>query len=1072
MLIGCYYRCPVYTEEIDRKFPRLFILAQLKKYDDLSEKAYVTIHDLLGSRVFYENLFIKSEFRASSIRRCFAIEGGRVKTDLGFGKIISRIKSDAEDKPYQYYIKIDDGQYGCFDETKLQIEYSQMDFSPIEQMKNYEFQNPSWYFNHLKVSRNLHFINNTAYGFKVIAGCRVFLLPHQISTITKCIQTYPIRYMLADEVGLGKTIEACSIVKILQSEYIHFRTLYIVPSSLMNQWKNELFYKFGITAQIDQLNSSNCIVAMEIQSSYINIASSGWDMIIVDETHRLLTNQPLYDAVLCACKKTQNLLLLSATPIQDRKNEYLHLLTLLNPDRYENMKLDDFVSQVEKQKVIQNSVNQQLMRMDKYQKYSLSIFDKLKSISKNLHDTGLSSIVNSIDISSIDGGLSRTQEALSYICENYRIERNVIRNRRKQISKKMAKRSLIEVSYTPKSSNEMYFELNVIQDILDYLVKNSDGTINFISNTALTLLGAVFSSPWALEDVLNLRSISDVVINSDLDAWKKRASIEHKQLDRALDEDPNIINGRLMWALNFIDQETDIYEDAECKIVIFTGYNATLKEMLVLLQKRLTSRKLKAVGFGSHMTRNELDDSVYAFQNDINCRIIICDETGGEGRNFQNAKMVLHLDLPWNANTLEQRIGRLDRLGRPENKDVLSVVFFTSNSIEEQLFRVWKDGLLLFQQSLCGLEIITGDINALISNALLNDFNFGLQNAFDDIVNKVNIMRNSVEDEQMFDIGTAIFRPLSQAIDQMLAVYADIENKIFSSALLGWGSQVGMEAEEPNPSGLIEFQEHKFSHKAAFQSLFIPPQWNVYNNTAIMRRERKILGSFDRKIASEREDILFFAPGDVLYDSIISNAVGCSRGRCTAISMKDHFSYLGLIYIFNVVPRIDETTNNPEYLKALAQFRLFLPLSQIVIPIPLTAKSKDISTESIKKLLFSINGKAVQHLGQRSNGAPESPLNQFILHNPPNKWMKLIDIYTPIAIESAKVEAFQMSKLDIAQKEMDRIINGKVSECLFFGRNDSEAKAMKDTYSLVMNTLKEAELEIDSICFLKVVMNE
>lgn len=97
-----------------------------------------------------------------------------------------------------------------------------------------------------------------------------------------------------------------------------------------------------------------------------------------------------------------------------------------------------------------------------------------------------------------------------------------------------------------------------------------------------------------------------------------------------------------------------------------------------------------AVAFGNHMEREELEDSVYAFQNDPECRVIICDETGGEGRNFQNAAQVIHLDIPWNANALEQRIGRLDRLGRNPDMDVKSVVIYADTSVEEQLFHIWK----------------------------------------------------------------------------------------------------------------------------------------------------------------------------------------------------------------------------------------------------------------------------------------------------------------------------------------------------------------------------------------------
>ena len=118
----------------------------------------------------------------------------------------------------------------------MEIEYSASDYQPLKQMMQYEFQNPTWYANRLHVSNNMHMVNNTVYGFKELAGCRTYLMAHQISTIVRAFESRPIRYMLADEVGLGKTIEAASIIKILSSEKQNLRVLYIVPAALAQQY--------------------------------------------------------------------------------------------------------------------------------------------------------------------------------------------------------------------------------------------------------------------------------------------------------------------------------------------------------------------------------------------------------------------------------------------------------------------------------------------------------------------------------------------------------------------------------------------------------------------------------------------------------------------------------------------------------------------------------------------------------------------------------------------------------------------------------------------------------------------
>ena len=208
--------------------------------------------------------------------------------------------------------------------------------------------------------------------------------------------------------------------------------------------------------------------------------------------------------------------------------------------------------------------------------------------------------------------------------------------------------------------------------------------------------------------------------------------------------------------------------DTGFKIVVFTSFTETLHVLKKVLDHRFEGHNLTTVAFAQDMSRDDLETSVYEFQNNDDCRIILCDETGGEGRNFQNAKMIIHMDLPWSANALEQRIGRLDRLGRDPEEDVLSVAIYTENTIEEQLLKVWRDGMQLFTHSLSGMEIITGELNNLISEALLDDYYNGLANALPDIMEVMEDMRDAVEDEQQFDVGATIYRPLSRAVEDML----------------------------------------------------------------------------------------------------------------------------------------------------------------------------------------------------------------------------------------------------------------------------------------------------------------
>ena len=1073
MIVGCYYRCPIVVEEGDKNHPRFYVLAQLVEYNEIADAVKMEMHDLLGSGEYYGDLFRHNLFFAQDVTRCEASPGGVVEGSWGRGTIISRVSEPySDDQPYWYWVKLPNGKCVKACETEIKLDYSQMNYSPEKQLRSYEFQHPTWFLNHMKVSKNLHLVNNATYGFKVLAGCRAFLLPHQISTVARCFETTPVRYMLADEVGLGKTVEACSILSILASENNSLRVLIIVPGALVSQWKNELHYKYGIEAAIASSRAAVCLLPMEDINKSNSILSSDWDLAIVDETHRLLTQDEWYNQVQVLSRKVTHILLLSATPIQDRNEEYRRLLALLNPEQYENMSADRFSWMVKRQKRIQKSANLLLGYLERYDEYTEIILDDLKNIVETLEDSALEKMVEEIDLSAEDQGLSMVKRALAYICENYRIERKVIRNRRQLLSEKMAQRTLHTISYTPLSLNENYKEIGAIQNTLAYLADNGEDDEEYVTQVAIPLLASLFSSPWAFEDTLCRLKIDDGILIDSAATWRQQAENEHSLVNVALDEDPDLIKGRLMSIMNYIDQETDILDDENCKIVVFTAFNATLTEFLKLFNSRYTEMGIHAVAFGKHMTRDELEDSVYAFQNDPECRVIICDETGGEGRNFQNAEQVIHIDLPWNANALEQRIGRLDRLGRDPEMDVKSVVIYAEGSVEEQLFHIWRDGMKLFEQSLSGLEIITGELNQLIIDALLDDYYTGLTNAFDDILDQAEEMRESVEDEQDFDLGATLYRPLAQGIDNVLSIYANEEDNLFATAMMGWGQQAGLTPEPPTKTGLIEFRESAFSVNAARQSLFIPPNWSRYENSSIMRREGKILGSFNRKTAAVREDVLFFAPGDAVYDTIISNAVGCSRGRCTGIEAVGPFNYDGVVFIYNIVPALDELLENGVSLQTLAQYRMYLPLQQIIVAMPLNARSKEVPEKEVVKFLLALKPGNAGHLGRRSGGRTGmSSLDRFINHTPPSTWEPLIDRVSERAYQRACMRLEKRAELDAAEREMQRVLNGYRAECIYFERDMDIVEEKEKIYEMTLRALKNAKPELDAACFLRVRTN-
>lgn len=1063
---GQYVRCPIMVEENDNKYPRSFVLGKILEINTISEEVRVSLFDLRHSGGFFAHAFDKTVFAMDKVSHCPAARKAPVNTPKGKGKII-RLCEEWEDW-FFYYILLENGEIEKYSEESMEIEYSAADYSPVEQLRQYEFQNPTWYANRLRVSANLHMVENAIYGFDVLAGCRTFLMAHQISTIVRAFEEPTVRYMLADEVGLGKTIEACAIIKIMCSENQNLRVLYLLPGALVAQWENELRLKFGIHASLNPAMGAyvnHFILPVEDLDEYCNALAYPWDLVLVDETHRLLGMEHKYGLVCSLTQRCKHALLLSATPIQDRKEEYLKLLALLLPDQYGSMDMGVFSDILSKQKKIQRRVNSMLRHMKSYEEYKEDTYDKIEELAEFLNDKHLAKLAAKIELESADGGYEAAGRALSYVSENYRIERKVIRNRRGYIAVTMGKRVLFECPYEMASETECYNEENTYYSLLQYLEYALSNDQMDIA-TAEILLQAMFSSPWALFDAIREHGVTDeeLLINARL--WMAQAEDEIRMADILLDQEPDKIRGRLVRIADYIEQEIGLTGSDSGKIVIFSEFVQTIEKLGDILE----NRKICYSKFYAGLDREALENNVYEFQNNSDCRIILCDATGGEGRNFQNADWLIYIDIPWNANAIEQRIGRLDRLGRDEgHMEVRLVVFYCQRTIEEQLYHIWKKGLGVFEKSLSGLEIITSELNQSIADALKEDIYNGLGNSLTDIIDMMENARESVEEEQLYDSGSVIYRPLSQAVEQMLQTYQGSEGNLFLSAMLGWSTQAGLRSNATRNPDIIEFGEYRFSPRAAIQALLIPPDWTMYENTSIMRREEKILGTFDRGTAIKREDLLFFAPGDPVFDSIVGNAVNNGRGRCCAFEAKADFEYVGFLFVFNIEPDENFLLANGISLHLLSQFRMYLPMEQIKIFIPLTSKSKDVPE---KKLMEFISNKQnimnAIHLGERkSSKSGYSRLERFMVENPEEVWLNVVNAAEKAATVRARKKAEELAELKTAKGEMIRILNGLESICIYLGKDLSQVEKIREQYKAVYHALTNFNVVVDSVCLIR-----
>lgn len=1116
---GIFVRCP-----IDREYPhdpRIFATGKVVSINDFNESAHIKFADPFGYKKFFD--CIPEEVKEAPLAvldHCHLFKGSMVKYGHRVATVVEyKIR---EDKGYNYYIQDNDSkEYMCVGEEKLTGSFFSGSANPAHQLVQYEFQNPCWYFGRQIVKDTMNILDNSIFGFKELAGCKIYLKAFQINTIMRCLQTDKCRYMLADEVGLGKTIEACSILKIFLSNKADQKILITVPGALTAQWKTELLFKFGI---MEGLNANGHILSIAaVEDLKPDEYTSRWDFVIVDEVHNYIRETAEYEKIHELSKNAENIILLSATPVQQRQEEYLKLLRLILPETYDEISMEAFSGLVEKQNRISRLTHSLLDDIDSFKNELLpeveeedphdneDIQDQLEEIKECLSelsvligDTKLSNMISEVNTGKEDFGLYDMQVIVSYICDNYQIERSIIRGRRAVLGVypedkegEFAERVLKEIVYSVNEENN-YYENEAYRTLKEWIVSQQEELDEKrIVEEIRPLLEAFFSSPWAyksrLKEIYGVNNCIPENVWRSADRWIEDENEAVENMADILD-DIDVHPSRLVNIVNYID--TELFGK---KVVIFTDQLETFDIYYRVLKDAFGD---EVTGFSESIDKNEAEINIYRFQSDPECNVLVCDQSGGEGRNLQIADYVIHIDLPWNINKIEQRIGRLDRMGRNVQIPVTSVVIHTSDSYEDQLFNFWNKGLNVFCQSLSGLEIIMNDINAKITESIRADFEFGLYRLVPELIKEAEQMREAVRKEQIFDTAALRYRPLYIQLKRLLSNYQFNENKLFAQTMMSWASLAGFGMlNHSEKTGLVAFDENSFSIKSAQNSFLLPPNWDNYfskrqNEIAIRVQrgleeekqknisygDRMIKGSFDRETAIKNDYIHFYAPGDEIFDCIIDNAMHSYKGMATAFAAESTINWKGFVYTFSIEPNEILLLDAGISLYALGLFRQYLATSIQVVPIAFNAyekvPEKNVLAEHrrISQIGYFNGSDDIDHLGRRGKeggflGIPfqykSSNLEWFKAQYPDGRWEGFVSQSSKIARKKARDQFKKESNLSGAKEMMEQILSTKESRAVYFGTDHMDSmEQMRKQYEIIYESLSKPVIRMESACFM------
>lgn len=512
-------------------------------------------------------------------------------------------------------------------------------------------------------------------------------LPHQITAVYESmLSRQPLRYVLADDPGAGKTIMAGLLIRELLMRADVRRVLIVAPGSLVEQWQDEMGQKFGLeftlfsrdmveqsrgnafedaellVARVDQLARSQ-----ELQDK---LAQTHWDLVVVDEAHKLSANYfghkinktRRFQLGELLGKTTRHFLLMTATPHNGKEEDFQLFMSLLDSDRFYG-KFRDGAHKVDVTDLMRRMVKEDLLKFDGSplfpERRAVTVNYTLSNLEAALYE-GVTAYVreemNRADqlkdggrkgtvgfaLTSLQRRLASSPEAIYQSLKRRRIklarrvEEEKLRARGQAAAGRLAE-TLAEL--TPPGSPEDIWESADALTPEDY--ESFEESVVDQATAARTIV--------ELEaEIVSLKALEE-----------QARQVVHSGQDRKWDE------------LSRLLQNTPEMRDAEGrqrKLIIFTEHRDTLNYLAARIRNLIGS-----VGPGDAVVmihggvkREERRKVQELFRNDPIVRVMLATDAAGEGVNLQNANLMVNYDLPWNPNRLEQRFGRIHRIGQTE----------------------------------------------------------------------------------------------------------------------------------------------------------------------------------------------------------------------------------------------------------------------------------------------------------------------------------------------------------------------------------------------------------------------
>jgi len=834
----------------------------------------------LGEIVDIDSHRVSLHFSASDEQRIYALRNApiiRLQFEIGdtvqsvhdWSIVVTDIEENAH--LYTYVGTRSDGQVCKLNESE--IAHTLVLNKPKTRLLNCQTDSLSWY--NLRSETRYNYskmLKNPVYG---LIGARVSLIPHQLYMASIISSRLNPRLILADEVGLGKTIEAGLILhQKLQTNAIS-RALIIVPDTLVYQWLVELLRKFNLKFSIfdesryqslvDTMDSDQtefnpfeseqlviCSLSFLMNSEKIQaqVLSCPWDMLIVDEAHHLYwtkeNSSPEYDLIEQLAMHVQSVLLLTATPEQLGASSHFARLRLLDSNRFYDF---DLFEKEQKQYTKVAKVADLLLK-----KKALATKDI--TVVKNILNAK-----NTLDFEALGKTSAKAkivhEDVLRLLLDCHGTSRLLFRNTRSAIAG-FPKR--VVHPYPLPLCKKYIACLNDLKPMQSYIVALSKYLNK--SHTELLLTPEVIYQSLAELGEDN----ADIDVDNNIDN------------NEPVNEEWWKFDPRVPWLINTLK------DLKQFKVLIICANKFTVIELDKILKLK---HGLRTAVFHENLTILERDRAAAYFAlTEKGAQTLICSEIGSEGRNFQFSHHLILFDLPPYPDLLEQRIGRLDRIGQTQNINVH--IPYIKKSAQEILFHWYHHGLNAFSEIGLSGQTLFEKYGKELAKLLESTSDYSKnKEKLEKLTAKTQKTKTSLDNklqkgrDKLLELNSFNQQLSEEIIDQILQT--DSDSRLYHY-IRNTCDRLGID---------FEIKDHK--------SYVMKPSSHMYIHHFPELPQDGVTVTFDREYALNREELLFLTWEHplviALMEEILSNEYGNSSiyvGKIAGIEA--HKTLLECIY--------------------------------------------------------------------------------------------------------------------------------------------------------------------------------